>query len=159
VTSTTQAPTIVYEIVNPSDAYTMEASDLAVAAVACLYLGSGQYGLTALSPSDAPGMPVFVFHKAEDVERWFATVCGCTMAAAFARRAAVADALDSVLAGSLRDRQTNADALALIDDEAKRQEWRDKWLDRRRSSLNNIGGRAMHYAKHLREVIEQGAPS
>jgi hypothetical protein len=155
----TQAPAVVYEIVNPSDAYTMEASDLAVAAVACLYLGNGQYGLRAVHPDDAPGVPVFMFGKTADVERWFAETCGCTMAAAFARRAAVADALDSVLAGSLRDRQTNADALALIDDEAKRQEWREKWLDRRRSSLNNIGGRAMHYAKHLREAIAQGAPA
>lgn len=154
----TTTRTVVYEIINPSDPYTMESSDLAAAAAACLFLGNGKYGLTALVPDDAPGMPLFFFGKTEDVERWFGEACGCTMADAFARRTAIAEALDSVAIGSLADRQTYADGLALIDDEAKRAEWREKWLDRRRSSMNNIGGAAAHYAKRVREAIAQGAP-
>ena len=36
---------VLYEIINPSDPYTLKADDFKIAAAACLILGDGQYGL------------------------------------------------------------------------------------------------------------------
>lgn len=40
--------------------------------------------------------------------------------------------------------------LALMPDPAAREQYKQQWMDRRRSSLNNIGGRAHEIAKALR---------
>lgn len=49
-----------YEIINPSDRYTIEHSDFLALAAACVLLGNGQY---ALAPIDHEGekVPMFLF--------------------------------------------------------------------------------------------------
>lgn len=124
---------MVYEIVNPSDAYTMEAGELAVAAAACVLLGHGKY---ALDPIEEGGtrVPLFLFGGHDE---WFQKHCGFTIEGggldAFLREHGeeVAVALDSVLIGGRSDRKTYHDGLALITDEANRQAWRDRWHDAR----------------------------
>ncbi len=54
-----------YEIINPSDSYTIEHSDFLALAAACVLLGNGQY---ALSPIDHDGerVPMFLFGGFEE---------------------------------------------------------------------------------------------
>jgi hypothetical protein len=146
---------MLYEIINMSDPYTMEAHSLDVAAVACLLLGSGQYALDPFEEG-AERVPMFMFG---DPDPWFQQHFGKPLKQVIAdvrtnKRAEIADCLDSVLIGKRRDRETYLAALALIDDPAKQQEWRDRWLDDRRSSLNNIGGRAYKIARNFRKPLE-----
>lgn len=49
-----------FEIVNPSDPYTLEAPSLDVAAVACSFLGDGKYGLKALDSDRSNDVPIFL---------------------------------------------------------------------------------------------------
>lgn len=73
------AKTVVYELVNPSDKYTLESADPAAAVAACLYLGNGAYGL-----EDEFGetvCPLFLFGKAEEeLQVWSEERFGLTVA-------------------------------------------------------------------------------
>jgi len=144
---------MLYEIINMSDPYTIEASSLDVAFVACLLLGDGQYGFKPLEDGEEE-IPLFLFggckewsqkHLRENPQ---AILDRVTTDAA--KRLELADCLDSCLIGRQQDRETYRSGFDLIDDPAKRERWRAKWHDDRRSSLNNIGGRAYLMATKLR---------
>lgn len=144
---------MLFEIINPSDAYTIEAPDMEIAACACIVLGRGHYAFEEIG-GDAE-VPMFLFggHDA-----WFKQQFGGTLDETLdrvmkERREDLAACLDSVLIGSGADRDTYHRGLALIDDPAKRAEWRAQWHDERRSSLNDIGGNAYRIAEQLREVL------
>ena len=49
-----------FDLVNPSDPYTLEADDLQVAGVACCLLGNGKYGLTGLGDDAGQDVPMFL---------------------------------------------------------------------------------------------------
>lgn len=117
-----------FEIINPSDPYTMEAEDLEVASVACSLLGDGRYGLDALGEDANKGnhVPIFLFGGHDE---WFISKFGMNFENTAEhvlnhRYTALADALDSV-------------ALARAE----------------RSSLNNIGLRAKSLAKAVRRKV------
>lgn len=142
---------MIYEIVNPSDCYTMKADDLAVAQAAVIVLGQGQYGL-----KDEQGescAPMLLFATPKQTEEILAELFGEGSLGGFIERnkAAIADALDSVMSVDRRERRLYEEALVAIESEEKRQEFRDKTHDRHRSSMNDIGGAAWEYAKRLRE--------
>jgi hypothetical protein len=145
---------VLYEIINPSDAYTLEGDDFEAACFAVLVLGQGQY---ALEPQerDAPGMGLFVFGGAED---WWLKQFGYPLQEASDRigRERLAAALESVLIGSADNRRTFKAAEAFITDPVKRREYMEQYHDRKRSSLNDIGGRAMKMAAALRRKIAAG---
>lgn len=61
-----------YEIINPSDKAFLDADDLEVAAVACVFIGRGQYGLDP-ETKGATSVPVFIFGGADE---WFAEQFG-----------------------------------------------------------------------------------
>jgi hypothetical protein len=74
-------------------------------------------------------------------------------------KAAIADVLDTVMIGSWQDvaeyesalaMAEYESALAMIDDPEKKKAWIARRLDQRRSSLNNIGRRAIKMAEYLR---------
>lgn len=115
-----------FNIVNPSDPYTMEADDLEVAAVAVCLIGEGKYPLEALGDDSNKGnsVPAFLFGGHDE---WFQARFGGTFEAVLTRSImertdALARALESVKLGS-----------------------------ERRSSLNDIGARAQAYAQAVRE--------
>ncbi len=140
-----------YEIINMSDPYTIEATSLDVALVACLFLGSGQYAFQPLS-GDAVEIPLFLFGNCE---RWCLDHLGAGLKDIVDRVTAdkaleLADCMDSCLIGKLKDRETYRAGLELIDDPVKRDEWRKRWHEDRLSSLNDIGGRAYAMAAKLR---------
>jgi len=61
----------------------------------------------------------------------------------------IADALESVLVG---DRGEYESTIAMIE-ESKKDEFKAKWQDRYRSSINNIGAKAAGIAQRIREVL------
>lgn len=113
-----------FDIINPSDPYTMTACDLEVAAVAVCVLGHGRYGLRGLAPDAGADVPVFLFPGTAD--EWF--------------RATFGDDYDTVATRCLEDR-TGALVAALESVTLGRAE---------RSSMHNIGGLAQHLAGLVR---------
>lgn len=57
-----------FEIINPSDPYTIEADDLEIAAVAVSLLGDGKYPLVGLGDAAGQDMPPFLFGGHDE---WF----------------------------------------------------------------------------------------
>lgn len=146
---------VLYEIVNPSDAYTMRSDNPAAAAAACLLLGGGSYGLTAIDPPDAEGVPVMLFWDEARLNAWWADRFGGDIGAFISeRRADIAEALESVVIGSATDRKACERALTMIEGEDAQREWREKWHDDKRSSMNDIGAAAIANARALRATTE-----
>lgn len=139
---------MLYEIINPSDPYTMETDDREAASLACLLLGSGRYALRSIG-GDGWSTPLFIFGGSEE---WWAKEFGYPLTEAVERvgRERIATALETVLIGDADDRTRMTDAMSFIDDPAKRQAFRDQQHDRARTSINNIGGRAYRMADSLR---------
>lgn len=139
---------MIFEIVNPSDMYTIEADSFELACTATCILGEGAYSLIEIDGDNE--MPLFFFGGHNE---WFEKTFGhnFTQSLELFAPEQIAVALDSVLIGGKENRQTYRDGLELIDDPAKREEWRRRWHDERRSSLNDIGGRAYAIAKALKE--------
>ena len=113
-----------FDICNPSDPYTMEAPDLEIAAVAVSLLGDGRYPLTGLGDDKGQDVPPFLFGGHDE---WFTSKFGMnfeeTVTKAIRHRSQeLAAALDSVTLQSSR-----------------------------RTSMNDIGGRAEDLAKAVRQ--------
>lgn len=139
---------MLYEIINPSDHYTIECNDLEIAAVACVLLGDGQY---AFDPLEEGGekVPLGIMGG---LTEWFKEHFNASPQEVFRRcvtdRAPeLADALDSVLIGNRKAFL----ALAPSRDAEGYAEARAAWHEANRSSMNNIGGRAYQLARRLRE--------
>lgn len=143
---------MIFEIINPSDAYTMETDNFIAACVATCLLGNGAYALEEIGGDKK--MPVFLF-GGHDI--WFTEQFGKSFERCVDDVSAseLADCLDSVLIGKPQDRETYKRGLELIDDPAKREQWHFEWHDKRRSSMNNIGGRAWRLAERLRQRQSQ----
>ncbi len=145
---------MLFEISNPSDAYTIEADSFEVAAMAVLLLGQGNYGVHQLDgpEDDRKEMPIMIIATEKQIEEWCQDNFGASLADCILRcKAKIPDVLDTVLIGSEADRATYHKALSLIDDSAKKEQWKAEWHDKRRSSMNNIGARAWAIAAKLRK--------
>lgn len=132
---------MLFEVINPSDAYTFEADSYGVAAAAGLFLGEGRYGLQEVGGEWS--MPVFIFGGAIE---WFDSQFGDFSAFTEANKPKIAAALDSLVIGSATERMAYDTALAEISDADRREAFKAKWHDRNRSSMNNIGARAKKLA-------------
>lgn len=147
---------MLYNIVNMSDPYTIETSSLDVAFVACLFLGRGQYAFEPLR-DEGVRVPIFMFGGVDDwclehlAESFKAVVDRVTTDPA--KRAELADCFESCLIGRAEDKETYRAGLDLIDDPVKREQWRSRWHDARRSSMNDIGRRAYQMATNIRAGI------
>lgn len=90
-----------FNLINPSDPYTMEAVDLEVAAVAVGFLGAGQYALEGIGEDAGQEVPIFLFGGHDE---WFTEKFGkdfdgtCTHILDH-RAEELAKALDSVTLG------------------------------------------------------------
>jgi hypothetical protein len=147
---------MLYSIINPSDPYTVEATRLDVAAVASLILGNGQYAFEPLDGSVE--IPLFGFMKPEERDNWFVQNCKMGMEATIKDvrenyRTEMADCLDSVIVGQPHEREPYLAGLALLTDPDEREKYWHDWQDKRRSSFNDIAGRAHRTAKKFREDI------
>jgi hypothetical protein len=111
-----------FDLVNPSDPYTLEADDLQVAAVACCLLGNGKYGLTGLGDDAGQNVPVFLFGGHDE---WFVSKFGM-------------------------DYETTATHALNHRNDALARAFESVTIGGERSSLNNIGGKARDIAQAIR---------
>jgi hypothetical protein len=140
---------MIYEIINPSDACTVEADDDMVAAAAILLLGDGMYGARREGNEDV--LPIFVLGGAKALDAWLEGQ-GVKSISDFMRgkKQEIAACLDSLVYGKENTRKA-----FLYDTKDMLEEMREAALakhnDKERSSLNNIGENAKKLAAWLRE--------
>lgn len=132
-----------YELVNPSDAYTFYAASIEVAGV-CAMLLSTAYGASPVSGEGESSPMLFGWKEwLEDRgidDNWIT-----------AHKDEIADAYESFLIGGAAKRADVESMLAMLPEE-KRQEWRDQRQDRHRSSLSKIGEAAYSHAIAIRKL-------
>jgi hypothetical protein len=143
-----------WELINPSDKYTLQAHDFTTAAATCLILGEGRYGLDPQTDEDGnaeqPRCPLFLFGGADDfIAEHFGGDLGAWLGG---HRLAVADCLDSLLLGGFGRRADYDAATKAIDDPVKLAAFRESWQGKR-SSMNDIGSWAHDYAQRMREHV------
>jgi len=140
-----------YEIVNPSDPYTIECPDNETAFVACLLLGNGQYMFKILEGDQrkALDIPMFVFGGADAwVQENFSEALDSVVSRVMTTRAVtMAEVFDSVLIGRQRGRveflrDAPTDRAEFVAARARRH-------DQFRTSMNDIGGRAYSLADYV----------
>lgn len=136
---------MIAEIINPSDPYTLETDNFLAAAVGIALVGNGKLGLSCENPKLRTPILFgwdqwFKDQGIDDLGKWLE-----------AHSAEVADALDSVMIGNIGDRALFLDALEAIDDPVKREAFRAKQHDKKRSSMNDIGAACWKTAAALRK--------
>lgn len=139
---------MLFEIINPSDPYTMEAPDLEVAACAVAVLGRGAYGLNELSGDKSGNVPMF---PVTGHDEWFTKQFGRNFDASlnhvFEQRAdALAKALASVFIGTAIDKRVFEQEAAGCQDEEAFQKLLTARHDAARTSVNDIGRQAWAFA-------------
>lgn len=119
-----------FELINPSDPYTIEGADLMIVAVAACLLGDGRYGLDGLGEAEGVNMPIFILASADEWfrEKFSMNYEGAATYCVHKRGEELAQALDSV---------------TLVSD--------------RRSSLNDICWKAQQMARAVREAAKAEA--
>ena len=138
---------MIYEIINPSDPYTLYADDFKVAAASVLLLGQGAYSIENEKGDEE--MPIFLSGGADewieekfgDFEKWMDK-----------NRDKVAECLESVMSFGFNQRYAYDEAIKAIKGKKAKQEYRDKIHDKNRSSLNDIGAKAWRIAEKLRST-------
>lgn len=147
---------MLFEIIQPSDPYTISCPDLEIAFTACVLLGAGQYVFHALEDGGVD-VPFFLFDGEADrfCQTHFGTEAPLVLRHVRTdRRADLIAALDSVVIG---DRDAFNTTMPPRADVAAFQKARDAWQEQHRSSLNDIGGRAYRIAEKLRQNGEAHA--
>jgi hypothetical protein len=138
---------VILEILNPSDAVTIEADDIVAAGIAVMIVGDGWYGL-----ENEEGEQVVPITALGGSESWLKDN-GIPDIKSYIKenRLKMAEILESVLYGHARDRALFNAAVEKMSNEDARL-YREQWDDKKRSSLNHIGAACLHYAKALREM-------
>lgn len=136
---------MIYEIINPSDPITIEADDVLVAKAATLVLGEGAYGLTDEHGTHILG--IYLFGATDEAMISEGFYGGLEGIGTFVRShvEAVAACLESAMVCSIRNRVA---IRAAVGDDAGASV---RFNEARRSSLNDIAGRARKIAALLRE--------
>jgi hypothetical protein len=136
----------VYELINPSDAYTFEAPNIEVAGV-CAVLLSCNFGAKQVD-GDGERTPIIwgwnEWLEDRGIDADFLTE----------HAAEIADAYDSFLIGG-PDKRADVESMLAMLPEDKRQEWKAQRQDRHRTSLNRIGEVAYKYAAKYRELANK----
>lgn len=138
---------MIWEIVNPHDAYTIVAPAFLPAAAAVLLIGEGKYALTPVDNTFS--MPLFLLGGSEPwLKEHFGDFGNWLKDPKFLAK--TADALDSVMSFGPGERSAYELAIAMLPED-KRAEYRDKVHDKNRGSMSNLGKRAWQLAKLLRK--------
>lgn len=144
---------MIYELINPSDAITFEGDDDTLAAVSALVIGNGKFGLR--DQTDRTVLPVFILGGALE---WLESQGINLDSYLTENRDRIAGFLDTCLYGSVGERHTFNDAVSRMsaDDAAAHKA---HLMDRRRSSMSNIGGACKLWADHLRKAAVEAVKS
>lgn len=140
---------MLYDLINPSDPYTLESDSFAAACVAACLIGSGQYGLKPRSGSDDE-MPLFLFGGHNE---WFVEHFGTNFADTLQAIGldAIADVLDTLLVGGMGERTLFQTTVQFVDDPARRAQLRRQFNRSKAGSINDIAGRADQLSREIRE--------
>lgn len=135
-----------FEIINPSDPITFEADDPDIAALAGLLLGRGRFGVEAEDGAQVLALYLFGMSPEEE-ERVVKPLAekGKTPEG----KAALVAALDTFAVCSMSSRKAMRAALGSDREALKR------WNEEKRSSMNNICGRAAKLADSMRAELSQ----
>lgn len=136
---------MIFEIINPSDKYTIEADDYKVVSVAGLLLGEGKYALKEQEGDF--DMPMFLFGGAEDwAKDQFDCLIEDLVEEVHGRPGELIRCLESIVVGN---REVYLAGLGGKSGPEKWIYW-EKWQDENSSSMNDIGRYAMKYAQAIR---------
>lgn len=137
---------MLYELINPSDAYVFEAQTEEVA-VLTAWLLSPSYGARAKDSETCFGIPGFMDDpKAEFEARYGRTPVEAVMAL----RLEIAAAMESMILGNFKDWPLYQEAYGAIDDAEKRRNFKARWREKR-TSMNDIGSEAERISCDLRK--------
>jgi hypothetical protein len=128
----------VYEIFNPSDAYTIKGRFMDCA-VAVAILGGGAYGIEGTPV--LIGWAKWIKEKGLDLTEYVKT-----------NKSQLVKALESVLIGDKNERVLVEVTLKTMPED-KHEEWLAYRHNLKRSSMNDIGARAKAFAQHLKEKV------
>jgi len=143
-----------YEIINPSDTYTMRCEDENIAITACLIIGYGQYGLKDLASGELV-CPISIF-GAVPLMSWDEEKIGQSFQDFFdSHLLELADCFDSVMIGSPNDRKLFETTLNNMQDQEQKEKFKLDWHENKRSSINNIGKNAWGRSKHCRRLHKE----
>lgn len=141
---------MVYEIINPSDPFTLKSDNVLASCLACLILGEGKYALRDKNGNQA--CPFFLF---DGHDQWLTEHHQTTFEKGLHENGpAIAEVLDSVMIGDFQAREDAEDAISRMSPVDARN-FLAKRHDRYRSSMNNIGKRAKSLAKILRQKVAE----
>lgn len=136
---------MLYEIINPSDPYTMAADDVRVARCANIVLSEGCYALR-----DEEGkrvMPIMLADDTKETEAWLAeNIAPDTSAFMRENASKIADVLDSITLGGF---DVARKILALPQDEQVSARAK---VNAKHTSLNNISGVGQQLAAQFRSI-------
>lgn len=137
---------MLYELINPSDAYVFEAQTEEVA-VLTAWLLSPSYGARAKDGETCFGIPGFMDDpKAEFEARYGRTPVEAVMAL----RLEIAAAMESMILGNFKDWPLYQEAYGAIEDAEKRRNFKVRWREKR-TSMNDIGSEAERISCDLRK--------
>lgn len=137
---------MLYELINPSDAYVFEAQTEEVA-VLTAWLLSPSYGARAKDGETCFGIPGFMDDpKAEFEARYGRTPVEAVMAL----RLEIAAAMESMILGNFKDWPLYQEAYGAIEDAKKRRNFKARWREKR-TSMNDIGSEAERISCDLRK--------
>lgn len=142
---------MIYEIVNPSDAVTIEADDEFLASVAVIILGEGAYGLY-----DHKGkviLPIFLFQDPAKLVKWLNEhgVNPSKIDEFYAMHGEkLAVIMESLMYGKPEDRKAVLAMTANMNTDEKAKALA-KYNESKRSSMSNIAASASHLASMFRE--------
>jgi hypothetical protein len=140
---------MIWELINPSDAIVFETDSVELAALAVAVVGRGQYGAEADCTGKNVEIPMFAFQSSEETDKWFIDYFGASLEQSLSRRKSELPAvLRSFTLGHPKDLESYNLSLSFIPLE-KHQEFKSKWKEQRRSSMNDICGYAWQCADEL----------
>lgn len=143
-----------YEIVSPSDPYTIR-GEVEPVCLAVVLIGHGKLGLHDARGSNVDQAFFDPFSRtSEKLDAHWREHFGRPWEAAMeALKPDVAAVLESVVIGSVARRADYESAMAAIDDDGKQREFAAAWRERHRSSMSDIGGYAAKLAALVRKAI------
>lgn len=133
---------MIYEIINPSDPYTMAAKNPQVAKFCNILLGNGLYGLKDEEGNKVLGI-VFTDEELEEIlKKEFGEDISEFMKT---HKDEINDCFNSVMIGNLKDRPAYDEIIRKMNP-ADRNKYRKELLETKITSLNNIAEKAWRMA-------------
>lgn len=135
---------MLYELINPSDAYTFRAPSIEVAGVCAAFLSTA-YGARQLGGNSTETTPILLGWNEWLEDR------GINDAWIDSHASEISEAYASFMIGDYAQRSEIESLLQMVPEE-QRQKWLNERQEKKRSSLNKIGERAYQLAAHFKKI-------